>query len=56
MPAEVYAEADLGSTDGPVTIARTQCLARHVFLLPVEYIPGGPTVAYAREEAEETAG
>jgi hypothetical protein len=39
-PAEVYAETDLASTDGPVTLARTCCLHRHVFLLPVEYIPG----------------
>jgi len=39
-PAEVYAEADLASTDGPVTLARTLCMNRHVFLLPVEYIPG----------------
>lgn len=39
-PAEVYAEADLASTDGPVTLARTQCFDRHIFLLPVKYIPG----------------
>jgi hypothetical protein len=39
-PAEVYAEVDLSSTDGPLTMARTCCLHRHVFLLPVDYIPG----------------
>ena len=41
-PAEVYAEAALDSTDGPVRHARTFCLNRHFYQLPVEYIPGMP--------------
>lgn len=35
MLAEVLWRTCLDSTDGPVEHARTQCLARHVFLLPV---------------------
>lgn len=42
-PAEVYAEIIHDSTDGPVPHARTLCLNRHVYQLPVEYIPGMPT-------------
>ena len=41
-PAEVYAEVALDSTDGPVPHARTFCLNRHFYQLPVEYIPGMP--------------
>jgi hypothetical protein len=41
-PAEVYAEAAHDSTDGPVRHARTFCLNRHFYQLPVEYIPGMP--------------
>jgi hypothetical protein len=39
-PAEVCAEVALDSTDGPVRHARTFCLSRHFYQLPVEYIPG----------------
>ena len=39
-PAEVYAEAAVGSTHGPVPHARTFCLNRHFYQLPVERIPG----------------
>ena len=41
-PAEVYAEVLLDSTDGPVRHARTLCLNRHLYHLPIEYIPGMP--------------
>jgi hypothetical protein len=41
-PAEVYAEVTHGSTDGPVRHARTFCVNRHFYQLPVEYIPGMP--------------
>jgi hypothetical protein len=41
-PAEVYAEAIHSSTGGPVPHARTVCLNRHFYQLPVEYIPGMP--------------
>ena len=41
-PAEVYAEVVHVSTDGPVRYARTFCLDRHFYQLPVEYIPGIP--------------
>lgn len=41
-PAEIYAEVALESTDGPVRHARTFCLNRHFYQLPVEYIPGMP--------------
>jgi hypothetical protein len=41
-PAEVYSETEHYSTDGPVPHARTRCLNRHSFQLPVEYIPGMP--------------
>lgn len=41
-PAEVYAEVVHESTDGPVPHARTLCLNRHFYLLPVAYIPGMP--------------
>jgi len=39
-PAEIYAETVAASTDGPVRHARTRCLRGHIFLLPVERIPG----------------
>lgn len=38
-PAEVYAETVHDSTDGPVPHARTVCLNRHFYVLPVECIP-----------------
>ena len=38
-PAEVYAQTALGSTGGAVPHARTFCLNRHFFLLPVDRIP-----------------
>jgi len=41
-PAEVYAEVAHDSTHGPVRHARTFCLNRHFYQLPVEYIPGMP--------------
>ena len=41
-PAEVYAEVTHGSTDEPVRHARTFCVNRHFYQLPVEYIPGMP--------------
>jgi hypothetical protein len=41
-PAEVYAEVAHDSTHGPVWHARTFCLNRHFYQLPVEYIPGMP--------------
>ena len=41
-PTEVYTEVVHGSTDGPVRHARTFCLNRHFYQLPVEYIPGMP--------------
>jgi hypothetical protein len=42
-PAEVYAVAIHSSTGGPVPHARTFCLNRHFYHLPVEYIAGMPT-------------
>jgi hypothetical protein len=39
-PANLYAEAELGGTAGPVRHARTCCLNRHHFQLPVSQIPG----------------
>jgi hypothetical protein len=39
------------STDGPVEHARVRCVARHVFLLPVEWLarePRTPAVRPAR--------
>ena len=39
-PAEVYAQVALDSTHGPVRHARTSCLNRHFYQLPVEHIPG----------------
>jgi hypothetical protein len=43
-PAEVYAVTVHDSTDGPVPHARTCCLNRHFYQLPVEYIPGMPVL------------
>jgi hypothetical protein len=34
--AEVVDSVTVRSTDGPVEVARTICLHRHTFLLPVE--------------------
>jgi hypothetical protein len=39
-PAEVSAEAVAASTDGPVAHARTRCVRGHIFMLPVDRIPG----------------
>ncbi len=50
-PAEVYADVAHGSTHGPVPHARTFCLNRHFYLLPVEYIPGYAGVVTTRREA-----
>lgn len=37
-PAEIYAETVAFSTDGSISHARTYCLNRHFFLLPVDCI------------------
>ena len=54
--AEVYAEAALDSTRGPVRHARTLCLNRHFYQLPVEYVPGyaaaGPVTSAPANRSE----
>jgi hypothetical protein len=50
-PAEVLDRAVLESTDGPVEHVKLQCLARHIFLVPVPVpVPVPPTAAAAGSE------
>jgi hypothetical protein len=51
--ASVYAEAELGSTAGPVRHARTRCLNRHHFQLPVSQVPGLAADNHASEHIRD---
>lgn len=46
--AEVQWRAVLESTDGPVEHAKTVCVRRHWFLIPVETLGEAPTRASER--------
>jgi hypothetical protein len=39
VPAEVVRRWSLGSTSGPLPMAQTTCVYRHVFVLPVARLP-----------------
>jgi hypothetical protein len=55
----VLDRAALESTDGPVEHVKVQCLARHVFLMPVPVpvpVPVPPTAAAAAGSEDSLTG
>jgi hypothetical protein len=49
VPAEVLDRAVLESTDGPVEHVKVQCLARHIFLMPMPMPPAAAAAAGSEE-------
>jgi hypothetical protein len=49
--AEIVDSVVVGSTSGPIDTVRTRCLHKHVFVLPVDRLGGGATVARSDKTA-----
>jgi hypothetical protein len=45
-PAEILDRLTVGSTDGRIDHAKTYCVRHHIFVLPIDRVPGavGPAV------------